>query len=255
MIIEGRTISSGKATGRALKLDEPFSFLGGVDPDTGTLTGAREDSLKESIFVFPRGKGSTVGSYVMFDMKVRGTLPLGIVNDEAEPIVATGAVMSGIPMVDRIDTSVIRDGDSIEVDGEGGIISLKGVNERDTVMSVVISGDELLLVRDGRSPGPFCNMWSGIWDVKKDGEDTISTGRRTIRGTTGVETTIMKRGPEVLLRHEDTIWRIHPLLLEPSGDDVVVVDNLEYKWFSAEGLGKAVPGPSMKKVLNALQLI
>jgi predicted aconitase with swiveling domain len=42
------------------------------------------------VFAFPRGKGSTVGSYVLLEMKRQGTLPAAIINSMAEPIVATG---------------------------------------------------------------------------------------------------------------------------------------------------------------------
>ena len=37
MRFEGRTISPGKATGEVLRLDEPLSFLGGVDGSTGVV--------------------------------------------------------------------------------------------------------------------------------------------------------------------------------------------------------------------------
>ena len=61
---QGRSISVGKAKGEVIKLDEPLSFLGGVDGSTGELR-VKEGNVSGKILVFPKGKGSTVGSFVM----------------------------------------------------------------------------------------------------------------------------------------------------------------------------------------------
>lgn len=122
MKLEGRTISKGKAEGIVLKLDEPLSFLGGVDASTGELKVGNGGNVAGKILVFPRGKGSTVGSFVMYDLKVHGKAPLAVINETAETIVATGAVISSIPMVDKIDVSLIRDGMKISVDADKGVV-------------------------------------------------------------------------------------------------------------------------------------
>ena len=41
MIVNGRTISPGKARGEVVMLEEPLSFLGGVDGSTGELRVGR----------------------------------------------------------------------------------------------------------------------------------------------------------------------------------------------------------------------
>ena len=37
MKLEGRTISKGRASGKVLKLENPLSFLGGVEGSTGEV--------------------------------------------------------------------------------------------------------------------------------------------------------------------------------------------------------------------------
>ena len=76
------------------------------------------------VLVFPMGKGSTVGSYALYDMKKRGTAPAAIVNKEIETIVAVGAIISEIPCVDQIDISEIKTGDRVEVDGDAGSVTV-----------------------------------------------------------------------------------------------------------------------------------
>jgi predicted aconitase with swiveling domain len=45
--------------------------------------------------------------------------PAAIINAEADPVVAVGAIIAEIPMVDQVDISRIRTGDRVRVcDGE-----------------------------------------------------------------------------------------------------------------------------------------
>ena len=78
----------------------------------------RDGASRAASWSFPRGKGSTVGSYTMYRLARAGMAPAGIINGDCEPIVAVGAIISGIPMVDQVDITEFRDGDSVSIDGE-----------------------------------------------------------------------------------------------------------------------------------------
>jgi predicted aconitase with swiveling domain len=122
MILAGRIIKSGKASGLALVSPEPIGFLGGVDPETGLVIEKGHPlegkSVAGRVLCFPTGKGSTVGSYTLYWMKKAGTAPAAIVNAESETIVAVGAIISDIPMVDQIPLQEISTGDWVMVDGD-----------------------------------------------------------------------------------------------------------------------------------------
>ncbi|HIP83972.1 MAG TPA: DUF126 domain-containing protein [Methanothermococcus okinawensis] len=126
MEIKGRAISRGVVEGEALVSYKPISFLGGINRD-GIVVDRDSDiyrkSIRDKILVFPTGKGSTVGSYVIYALGKRGILK-GIVNRECEPIVATGAILARIPLVDRIDISRIDSGDWIVLDGNRGLVKV-----------------------------------------------------------------------------------------------------------------------------------
>ena len=128
MILTGRKISKGLAEGEVVKSSSPISFLGGVDPKTGIVmdknSSAFGKSVKDKIFVFPMGKGSTVGSYVIYQLKKNGAAPLAIINREAETIVSVGAIISDIPMVDKIEIDSIEEGKKVKVDGDLGTVEL-----------------------------------------------------------------------------------------------------------------------------------
>jgi uncharacterized protein len=118
----GRVVKAGSAAGPALVSTEPIGFLGGVDPDTGIVVEPGHplegQSVAGRVLVFPTGKGSTVGSYTLYRMAKSGSAPAAIVNAESEAIVAVGAIIGGIPMVDRVEIAQIHTGDFVRLSGE-----------------------------------------------------------------------------------------------------------------------------------------
>lgn len=130
-VIKCRKISKGHAKGEIIITKDPLSFLGGVDPKTGVVIDPQHELYGEKIsgkiLVIPSGKGSTVGSYVIFQMAKNKTAPIAIVSLKAEPIIATGAIMAEIPMVDQPDAdilNILKKGDIVEVDADSGVIKI-----------------------------------------------------------------------------------------------------------------------------------
>jgi hypothetical protein len=126
--MKGRIISPGKAKGKAIVTSEPIGFYGGIDIKTGVVIEKGHPlegkSVTGKILVFPCGKGSTVGSYVIYGLKKNGVAPAGIINKETETIVATGVILAGIPCVDQINIDKIKDGDNIFLNAENGIVEI-----------------------------------------------------------------------------------------------------------------------------------
>lgn len=126
----GRMISPGKVEAEAIVSPEPIGFYGGIDPKTGIVIEKGHplegQSVTGKVLVFPCGKGSTVGSYVIYGLEKNGVGPAAIVNEETETIVATGAILAGIPCVDQIDISAFETGDKLRVDAEKAIVEKVG---------------------------------------------------------------------------------------------------------------------------------
>jgi len=118
--MQGRIIKAGQAAGIALVSPEPIGFLGGVDPDTGIVIEPNHplhsQSVAGRVLVFPTGKGSTVGSYTILRLARNGVAPAAMINAESEAIVAVGAIIAGIPMVDQVAIGLIQTGDWVVVD-------------------------------------------------------------------------------------------------------------------------------------------
>jgi hypothetical protein len=231
MILNGRSISSGKATGKVLKLDEAFSFLGGVDAKTGDLR-IGEGNLAGRIFVFPKGKGSTVGSFTMYDLKAHGKQPAAVINEAAETIVATGAVISSIPMVDRIDVDLLMNGDDVTADGDEGSVEIHNVKMISTVSSVVFVNGEILMLRRPDDVASFPGMWSLVAGKIEPNEEPEDAAVREIFEETGlkVDSPAASLSP-IFVREGNVVWKVYPFLFIQDSTDVALNgENLEYKW-------------------------
>lgn len=118
----GRAIRRGEATGTTLVSSEPLSFYGGVDPASGRVIERGHPlegrSIAGRVLVLPTGKGSTVGSYVLYRMARLGTAPAAIVCAVCDTVVAVGAILGEIPCVDQVDVETIPDGRTVTVRGE-----------------------------------------------------------------------------------------------------------------------------------------
>lgn len=126
--MKGRTINPGKVKGEAIVSKTPIGFYGGIDAKTGIVIEKGHElegkSVKDKILVFPCGKGSTVGSYVVYGLKKNNVAPKAIINKETETIVATGVILAGIPCVDGIDIEKIKSGDKVTVDADNGVVEI-----------------------------------------------------------------------------------------------------------------------------------
>lgn len=135
-LLHGRGITPGVAEGIALVSHEPIGFNFGVDAHTGILQEKGHElegqCLKDTILVFPHGKGSTGGSFVIYSICKEGNGPKAIVNGSCESIIALGGIMAGIPIVDHLESDplmAVSTGDRVRVNGHEGTLEILQKNE------------------------------------------------------------------------------------------------------------------------------
>jgi predicted aconitase with swiveling domain len=132
IVVKGRSISKGCAEGEALVCREAIGFNFGIDTNNGVITEYNHElfgkSIKDKILLFPHGKGSTGGSYVVYQLGKNKTGPRAIINVTTETIIAVGAIMAGIPVIDSLEKNpydLISDGDHVKVDADQGLVVIK----------------------------------------------------------------------------------------------------------------------------------
>lgn len=88
----------GEAKGEILFSNDPFSFWGGVDTETGVIKDKRHGNFQESmtgkIFAFPFGKGSSGAGTMIMEMVRLNSAPKAIINIQTDPVILTGPLIA-----------------------------------------------------------------------------------------------------------------------------------------------------------------
>jgi predicted aconitase with swiveling domain/8-oxo-dGTP pyrophosphatase MutT (NUDIX family) len=258
MKLRARRISPGRAEGRALVCPGPFSFVGGADPSSGELldaaTGHAGEALGGRIFAFPHGKGSTVGSYALYGLAKRGLGPAALINEHAEAIVATGAILGGVPMVDHVDLGAFVTGDRVAVDADHGTVDLPEVEEKPVVSAFLRNRGRFLVVRRSDRVGSFQGRWSAISGYVEGKEEPRARAAQEIREETSMKGARFRAAAEaVITRHENTAFVVHPFLFDaPTRRVRLDWENVEYRWIAPRELNDLDTVPRLDVVLERI---
>lgn len=97
MILHGRTLHPGTATGVPIRLTAPLSFWGGTDAD-GRIVDAHHPQcgavLTGRILLMESGRGSSSASSVLAEQIRARTAPAAIVLARSDPIIPLGALIA-----------------------------------------------------------------------------------------------------------------------------------------------------------------
>lgn len=257
MILPGRSIVPGYAEGTALVSPNPFSFVGGADPTTGVVLdpdAGAGTALAGRIFAFPHGKGSTVGTFVMYGLAKRGAGPGAIVNHAAEGIIAVGATLGRIPLVDRVDTACLRTGDRAIVDADRARVELPEVRGRPVVTAILWNRGRVLIVRRSNRVGSFQGRWSAISGFLEGREDPKSRALQEIREETGIKRPRFRKAvPPLHARSDSTIFIVHPFRFDTASTRVKLDwENVEYRWVRPEDLDRFRTVPRLREVVASV---
>ncbi|MBE0519046.1 MAG: DUF126 domain-containing protein [Thermoplasmata archaeon] len=257
-IIKGRCIRAGIAKGPVLASSIPLSFLGGVDSKTGRILDpeceCRGKSVSKTVLAFPYGKGSTVGSYSMYQLKIRNASPAAIVNTIAEPIVATGAIIAGIPMIDGIDVSLLRTSDKALVDAESGSLELRNVEEKQVVTNILRHKGKILLLQRSVEVGSYRGLWAGVSGFIEPGEDPKVAAKRELEEEVSLKNARMARSIDPQsFRDGDVVWTVHSFLFDVRDPQVSIDwEHQGYEWVSPEDVGRFPTVPGLQKIVCKL---
>ncbi len=92
-----RVIVDRDCYGRPVIIDSKISFFGEIDPEKGVYRPTNT-SISGRPLIFRGGRGSTVGSYIIYGLKHYGKAPSCMLVGEAEPIIIVGCILADIPL-------------------------------------------------------------------------------------------------------------------------------------------------------------
>ncbi len=124
-------IAEGLGEGEVIiSKDEIMFYL--VRPEDGVIFEKAHDlenqSIAKKVVIFPGGKGSSVvQSDGLYQLMMKENQPAAMIIQNVETVLAAGAIIMEIPLVDRVDPEfyqTIKNGDRISVDATNGIIEI-----------------------------------------------------------------------------------------------------------------------------------
>jgi uncharacterized protein len=133
MTIVAQPLVSGTASGAVLKLAEPLSLWGGLEPTTGEIIDRRHPQSGQivtgRVLVMPSGRGSSSASSILLEAVRLNTTPAAIITAEVDGILALGAVVarelyaSAPPLlvVNAEDYKCLSDGQQVTITDNGHI--------------------------------------------------------------------------------------------------------------------------------------
>lgn len=131
--MNGRLLAPGAASGTALRLDEPLSLWGGLDPASGFIIDPHHPrlgaSLADRVVVMRAARGSSSSSSVLAEAVRSGRAPAALLLGEPDLILAVGSVVAAelygrrVPVIvlAQADLATIGEGDPVAVTEEGAV--------------------------------------------------------------------------------------------------------------------------------------
>ncbi|HEX3498529.1 MAG TPA: DUF126 domain-containing protein [Stellaceae bacterium] len=97
MLARGTVLIDGAAEGTLLRLVEPISFWGGVDPATSRLTDPRHPqhgvAIAGTVLALAALRGSSSSSAIMLELLARGIAPAALLLGEPDAILSLGIIV------------------------------------------------------------------------------------------------------------------------------------------------------------------
>ena len=123
----------GAASGPAFASDEPISFWGGLDPNSGEIIDRRHPlsghNIAGGILVIPNGRGSCSASGVFLEAIRNRFGPAAIIISRIDPIIGLGSILGDelygrrvpVLVVSEPDREKISTGDKVTISENGQI--------------------------------------------------------------------------------------------------------------------------------------
>lgn len=130
-----RVLVAGEARGAVLALDEPLSFWGGFDSETGLIIDQAHpqvgEALTDKIVMMTVGRGSSSASSVLAEAIRERTAPAALVLQESDEIIVLGAIVAEeiyglvmpIVLVDEATYAELAGADMAVIAADGSIVA------------------------------------------------------------------------------------------------------------------------------------
>ncbi|MCI4319816.1 MAG: NUDIX domain-containing protein [Thermoplasmata archaeon] len=156
------------------------------------------------------------------------------------------------PAVGGIERDLVRAGDRVCVDGDRGVLILRGVSRHDVVTAFLERADgQILVLRRSDKVGSFRGQWAGVSGFLED-PTAEAQALREVQEETGVPASALSlaaTGRLVFARDGDRVFAVHPFRFRV-GETAIRLDweHTEFAWIPPGELGARSTVPKLTKV-------
>lgn len=127
--------SNKEISGQVLRLDEPLSFWGGLDPKTGLITDVHHpqvgSSVTGAVLAMEHGRGSSSSSSVVLELIRNQAGPVAVILSEIDTQILLGSIVAEelydlsmpVIVVSKEGLQDLHTGDVVSIDSEGNIVN------------------------------------------------------------------------------------------------------------------------------------
>ena len=130
-IIKGHVGIGPKVTGEALVASDNFSARYDLNRIKGVFSRSSHklvgQNYVDKVLVLNAAKGGVATAWMLREMAARGMVPIALLLNFANPIMAQGAAFGDVSLIDRFDvdiTEAIRTGEQVTVDPRSGTVTV-----------------------------------------------------------------------------------------------------------------------------------
>jgi predicted aconitase with swiveling domain len=133
----GRTLAAGNGAGEVIRLSQPLSLWGGMDPHTGIIIDPHHpqagERLAGRVVLMPSGRGSSSSSSILAEAIRARTAPAALIMLDADPILALGAIVAA-ELYGRTVPVVVVDETAYELIAAGDHAVVEASADRATIL-------------------------------------------------------------------------------------------------------------------------
>jgi 8-oxo-dGTP diphosphatase len=162
-----------------------------------------------------------------------------------------------LPTLAGVDADLLREGESIEVDGDAGAFRLPGVEEIGVVTVFLERSDgAILLLERSDRVGSFRHHWAGVSGFLED-PTPLDQAFREVREETGLdrdEVRVAASAAPVLARDRDRVFVVHPFRFRVDRTDVRLDwEHVKAEWVEPAEIRRRPTVPKLDRVWDAVR--
>lgn len=175
-----------------------------------------------------------------------------VVDSPPPPSLEAGA----IPVVAGLYPDLFREGETVRVDGDRGIVEVADLREVPVVTSFVQRDDgRILLLRRSKKVGSFQGIWAGVSGFLED-PTTEAQALREIEEETGLPRaalSVERAGPPIYARHGATVYTAYPFRVRTRSTEIRLNwENSEFDWVEPSEIDRRPTVPNLDRAWRAV---